>query len=843
MPLNCLQQTYLFQGIKTSDQEYAASIAREVICESGEYVYKKGDKGETFFVIAEGKVELVIEEHGRFDCVAGNISAGGHFGEVSLLTGKPRSLTVRTLTKTRFLVFNAEQFRTVLLANPHIHKTLDKALAVRLDLLSIEGHESGKSVGTSVDSLYDFEPAKKIKKQITHFAAGTESVLIQGEPGTGRRLAAKQIHLHSDRKSQPYLEFDIQQLDSWLWEEKLFGHKQDSYPYSAGRQLGVLEQINNGTLVLFHAESLSKGLQKKLYDAFTSGTFTTVDSNIEQPLGARLIVITGSDLQRLEQESVFIPELLNLFSGHQFTLPPLREHKQDIMPLIDYYLQRYSAELNTKVTRISPAALGMLMNYNWPGNLTELSDVIHRAVMVSPSDEIISEQIILGLPRTEGKLAYNLLRLPWVRNIFESNFLPITRKIIFALFALIVLILFFGPQDPQKNLGLTLCWHIGWPFLIISFFFLPRFWCSICALSTPGRLLQKLIRPVRRLPGALISRSGWIMAVLCLIVFWVEIVFNAYDSPRLTGMILLSISLGATLLSLLFERYTWCRYFCPLGALNAIFSMPSILELRANQQLCLNQCRDHVCSHGTNQSSGCPMFRHPFLVDNNKDCILCGKCIRNCRLRSIQLNLRLAPRELWSIRTPRLSDNFLVVSLGAISFFLTYHLQFLNFIQHQQFISCCADTGLRATVFGSLFFGGIITVSWCLYLLLSKLQSLVSKEDYRKVRTVFGYGLIPIILGGYLAFNARLFVQEAWHVIPNFSLLFGIETEMKKFYLLTSNGTATLLNIIILGGLLASLYATYKIFSRLEGAQITFRHLLIPFLFLLTIGVSYFIAI
>ena len=141
------------------------------------------------------------------------------------------------------------------------------------------------------------------------------------------------------------------------------------------------------------------------------------------------------------------------------------------------------------------------------------------------------------------------------------------------------------------------------------------------------------------------------------------------------------------------------------------------------------------------------------------------------------------------------------------------------------------------------FLGGIITVSWCLYLLLSKLQSLVSKEDYRKVRTVFGYGLIPIILGGYLAFNARLFVQEAWHVIPNFSLLFGIETEMKKFYLLTSNGTATLLNIIILGGLLASLYATYKIFSRLEGAQITFRHLLIPFLFLLTIGVSYFIAI
>ncbi|MDW7773682.1 MAG: sigma 54-interacting transcriptional regulator [Desulfobulbaceae bacterium] len=861
MPVRDLHQAYLFQGLSAKELAEAAEAAGERVLEAGEYVYRKGDPGTTLFLIAEGKVELIEEKPDGTSFVAGHISAGGHFGEVSLFTGKPRSLTVKTLRRTRFLTYDREQFRAILLANPLIHQALDRTLAERLSLASdswsapdrspsspafsqvssVPRRHSDRGAGeTDVVGKVEFELARKIRNKIHHFAGQEGPVLLEGESGTGRRLVAKQIHLLSRRRSHPYVELDIRQSESWLWEEKLFGLKQDSFPYAAGRQLGILDQMNSGTLVLFHAEDLDPGMQRKIYQFFTRDSDSGPEGDTGES-GARLIIITDRAPGNL-QESMFIAEFAGMFAGSRFVLPPLREHKQDIKPLVDYYLHRYNAELNRRVTRISPDALNVLIKYDWPGNLTELSNVIHRAVMISPGEEILAEQIFLGLSGGEQKLSYNLLRLPRVRRIFAGNALPIIGRSMLVLFAAIILALFFGPQEATDNFGITLCWYIGWPLLIISFFFLPRFWCSVCALSAPGKLLQRVVRPVRRLPASAVENSGWIMALLCLAVFWVEIVFNAYDSPRLTGMILLAIALGALLFSLFFERYTWCRYICPLGALNALFSMPSILELRANRQMCINQCRDHVCYRGTDQSPGCPMYRHPFLVDNNKDCILCGRCIRNCQLRSIELNLRLAPRELWSLRSARLSDNFLIISLGTVFFFLAFHQRFLLFMQEGHHDLGDIFPG-GPVVSGSLVFWGIIAAAWGCYLLLSRFQALLASLEYSQVRLFFGYGLIPLVLAGYLAYYTNLFITGAWKILPNFLLLFGVTAAIPEFHLLTPGGTATLLHIIIFGGFLCSLYAVYKIFQRMTDNRLSARHAALPFLFLLGFGWVYLAAV
>ena len=865
-----LKNAYLFQGLEASTLEYVASLSVELICTAGEYIYRKGEIGESFYVIAEGKVELISEQGDGTSCVVGHVSAGGHFGEVSLLSAKPRSLSVRVLSATRLFVFDGTSFKKDLLAHQAIHENLDKALAERLSLASQEwvppvgisgavydsrlprsvhaqdtsskpSDRSG-SAGTIRAMKGEFELARKIRKQVQKYAERSGPVFLCGESGTGRRLVAKQIHFNSARRSQPFIEHDIRQLDSWLWDEKLFGRKNESFPYTAGQQLGILEQVQNGTLVLFQAENLSRELQKKLCDDFSRGIFTAGDDDTDSPEGARLILVTGSELDRLQKKSIFIPQFARLFQNNRFILPPLREHKQDILTLANFYLKRYSSELNKKVKKISPDALGLLMKYDWPGNLTELSNVIHRAVMVTPSEEIVSEQIFFGLPRTEGKLVYNLLRLPKIRRLFERDLLPVVSKAIVAFFCLVIFILFFGPLNPQQNFGITLCWYIGWPLLIISFFFLPRFWCSICALSAPGKLMQKFFRPDRRFPGWLAARSGWIMALFCLVLFWIEIVFNAYDSPRLTGMILLAIALGALVFGVLFERYTWCRYVCPLGALNAVFSMPSILELRANRQMCVNQCQDHACYKGTNTTPGCPMFRHPFLVDNNKDCILCGRCIRNCQLHSIQLNLRLAPQELWSIRTPKLSDNFLIVSLGAIYFFLVYHEQFLNETRNLNF-SLLSSQYLGSAAAGTILLWGAIALAWGGYLFLSRMQAMITREEYRKVQLVFGYGMIPMILGGYLAYYTKMFIHGAWQIVPNFLLLFGVKADIKEFHLLTPDGTSTLLHIMLLGGMFSSLYAVYKIFSRIEKEQLSVKHLAVPFLSICVLGITYLAVI
>jgi polyferredoxin/CRP-like cAMP-binding protein len=872
MTNNDLREAYLFQGLSEAELRSAAACARERIFAAGEFVYHKGDKGTEFYVIAEGRVELIVEtNHSNFTCVAGQISTGGHFGEVSLLTGRPRSLTVRTLAPTRLLVFEEEQFHSVLLADPRIHGALDKALAERLFLASdgwsgpdgkpasLRGasllsppsmrspgsHDgsTGKAGGEERDDRQDdFELARKIRKQIQRFAALDTPVLISGEPGTGRRLAARQIHLQGARLNQPYIELDIREFEPWIWEEKLFGSKQDSFPFSSGRQLGILEQVRGGTLVLFHAEKLSRELQEKLAEACRKETAAGIDGDAGQALGARLIFIIDDDRGALEQETPFTPELASLLQDHRFTLPPLREHKQDILPLVHLYLKRYNAELNKKVTGISADGLGMLMKYDWPGNLTELSNVIQRAVMVSSGEEIVAEQIFLGQSGREGRLSFNLLRLPFVRKLFQGKLHSRLSRGVLVLFSLILLILFFGPQDAEKNLGITLCWYIGWPLLIISFFFLPRFWCSICALSAPGKLLQKHFQPSRRIPAWAAAHSGWIMAISCLTVFWAEIVFNAYDDPMLTGVILLAIALGALLFSLLFERYSWCRYACPLGALNAVFSMPSILELRANREMCVNQCRDHACFRGTETSPGCPMFRHPFMVDNNKDCILCGRCIRNCQLRSIELNLRLAPRELWSLRNTRLSDNFLIVSLGAVYFFLVSHARFPDQVRlWSDALAVGATAGF--VIAGTLLFWGMIMVGWAGYLLVSLMLAMSMAEDRRKVAQVAGYGLLPLVLGGFLAYYTNLFIQGAWRIIPNFLHIFSVRTSLHQFHFLSPAATTTLLHIIILGGMCASFYATYKIFSRLLGPRFSLSHLVLPFLVVAVLGFAFLAVI
>jgi polyferredoxin len=863
-----LQRAYIFQGLPPADLEKAAAAAQEVSYNPGDYVYKKGDKGQTFYIIAEGKVELIAEGLKNSNTVFGHISEGGHFGEASLFTDKPRSLTVRAITTARLLCFDQEQFETVLLANPLLHRALDKALAERLVLSSHGDHDFGVTIepildpgktwiteapsmsdqeanhqadGKSLD--FDFEGtidlARKIQKQIQQCAADEAPVLISGESGTGRRLVAKQIHLHSAQKSMPYIELDLRQYSPWIWVGKLFGYERDPFPYSTGRQLGVFEQLHEGTVVLHHAETLGEELQKKLYQAIVTGKFTTIDGKTEHPFKARVILIAGCDPATLEKESVFIPELLILFKSHIFTLPPLREHKRDIQPLVEYYLKRYSAGYNKRVTKISPDALGLLMKYDWPGNLTELSNVIHRAVMVTQQDEIISEQILFGLPRTEGKMVYNLLRIPWIRRIIESKLYPTLPKVIVTiLFCIGILTLFLGPQEPENNLGLTLSWYIGWPLLIISFFFLPRFWCSICALSAPGKLIQTIIKPSRRVPAFITNYSGWIMAMFCLVVFWVEIVWNAYENPWLTGMILLSITFGALLFSIFFQRYTWCRYLCPLGALNAIFSMPSILELRANRQMCENHCHDHACYRGTDERPGCPMFRHPFLVDNNKDCILCGRCIQNCKLHSTQLNLRLAPQELWSIQSPRSADSFLVASLGVIYFLLVRHHEFQEIIQNQSLLSI-TNSQTNGAITGSLIFWGLVALSWGGYSVLCWLQAVYTNEEYTKIRDIFGYGLIPLVLGGYLAFYVKMFIQGAWRLLPNLLLLFGVESAPHQLSSISPQTITTLLHIIIIGGLLACLFATYKIFHRLEMKQFSPHHLLIPFLFITALGFAY----
>ena len=140
----------------------------------------------------------------------------------------------------------------------------------------------------------------------------------------------------------------------------------------------------------------------------------------------------------------------------------------------------------------------------------------------------------------------------------------------------------------------------------------------------------------------------FISAAGIAVIFWVESISHIVASPRATGLVALTFSLVALFSGMVFERRTWCRYLCPLGSIAGFLSSCSVIELRSNYNICSENCMKHDCYAGNDKVAGCPLLQGPFSLRTNRDCVLCGNCVRACPNNSITLNLRLPGQELWA---------------------------------------------------------------------------------------------------------------------------------------------------------------------------------------------------
>lgn len=850
-----LERTVLFKNLSSQQLDTIVDNLTVRHVSESDIIHRKGDTADTFYVVAIGEVELLMEGDDGTRNIVGRVGPSGHFGESSLLTNKPQSLTIRALCDTVLFCFSDRFFRRMLAEFRIVQEQIEASLAERLrlsfqnvssgqfasdlsareglrivDMMPLNGEVAESSEQGTKERVMRSQAAREIQTAIERFAGDDLPVLLTGESGTGRRLIAKQIHLQGNQAQGPYIEVDARHYSGDELSKKLFGVRHDFFPFSQAKQTGLFEQFCKGTVVIRHFEKMDATVQNKIAKAVRTLFFTREGGDREIAFQARLICISDLSLDQIKERHLLTAGLEEILAPHSFQVAPLRFHKRDLPHLVDYYLHRFSREYDKKITTVSPETLGILMNYDWPGNLTELSTVIQRAVMLARDDELLSDHILLGLPKSEGKWEFNLLRIGWVRSLIESKMFPALPSAVVGMVLLVAMLtLFFGPSDPEKNLGITLSWVIGWPLLFFSFFFMARTWCSVCTLAMPGTLLQFLVKPTRSTPLFLKKYSGWIMAWLCLIVLWVEIVWNAYDNPVLTGWIILAVTLGSIIFSLFFKRRAWCRYLCPLGAMNAIFAMPSILEVRSNRHLCLNRCEDHACYAGDLEKEGCPMFRHPFMVDNNRDCIVCGKCIKHCNKHSVHLNVRLAPQELWDIEAPRRPDSFLIVSLGAIFFLFALHTEFYTLIVTLQRSYPALLGRVPFALIGSLMFFGLIFIFQVGYYLTVNLQAYLTKIDRGLILRLLGYGFIPIILGVYLAVYFEIFVSESWRLAANFRELLSLDPVREGARLISPDASALIQVFTVAGGLFASLYATHRIIDRIKGGGVVTRDLVLPY--------------
>ncbi|NOQ25540.1 MAG: response regulator [Bacteroidales bacterium] len=266
--------------------------------------------------------------------------------------------------------------------------------------------------------LQSISPAmKEIESIISKVAETDANVLILGENGTGKEIVAREIHRKSKRNNQIFMSVDLSALTESLFESELFGYKKGAFTDAKEDRAGKIEVSNKGSLFLDEIGNLPLHLQSKLLTVIQTKAITRLGSSENKKIDFRLICATNKPLNKLSQEGKFREDLFFRINTVQIEVPPLRNRKEDIIPLSEYFLQVFSQKYNKQGLNISSSAASGLENYTWPGNVRELKHTIERAVILSnnkkikledfafsDSVEINSENDVLNLTELE-KLA------------------------------------------------------------------------------------------------------------------------------------------------------------------------------------------------------------------------------------------------------------------------------------------------------------------------------------------------------------------------------------------------------------------------------------------------------
>jgi DNA-binding NtrC family response regulator len=221
----------------------------------------------------------------------------------------------------------------------------------------------------------------EVYKAIGRVAPQTVTVLIRGESGTGKELIARAIYQHSLRKGKPFLAVNCAALPDALLESELFGHEKGSFTGADHRRIGKFEQCNGGTIFLDEVGDMAPLVQAKLLRLLQEQRFERVGGNETIQTDVRIITATNRNLEAMTEAGTFRPDLYYRLNGFAIKLPSLRERGDDLLLLIEAFLFRYSRELNKPLQRVSPDALKILLEYNWPGNIRELQSVIRKALL------------------------------------------------------------------------------------------------------------------------------------------------------------------------------------------------------------------------------------------------------------------------------------------------------------------------------------------------------------------------------------------------------------------------------------------------------------------------------
>ena len=248
-------------------------------------------------------------------------------------------------------------------------------------LLEKEDYEQGV-IGRS-------EPMQQVFKLIGQLAASEATALVTGESGTGKELVARAIYHHGTRHQQPFLAVNCAAIPEQLLESELFGHERGAFTGATIQRIGKFEQCHRGTLFLDEIGDMTPATQTKILRVLQSGTFERVGGNQPIQVDVRIIAATNKPLEQAVAARHFREDLFYRLNVVRIHLPPLRERREDIRLLVDYFLKKLCREQHCTPKSVTAPAIKALEQYHWPGNVRELENSIRRALVVAKGDAIL----------------------------------------------------------------------------------------------------------------------------------------------------------------------------------------------------------------------------------------------------------------------------------------------------------------------------------------------------------------------------------------------------------------------------------------------------------------------
>jgi DNA-binding NtrC family response regulator len=265
--------------------------------------------------------------------------------------------------------------------------------AIRQCLTSDLEDQCEESVGNMVGASGGFN---SMVKAIQVVAPTDATVLIQGETGTGKELVARAIHDRSSRSKRPFIKVNCAAIPATLLESELFGHEKGAFTGAFAQKLGRFEMAHQGTLFLDEIGEIPLELQPKLLRALQEQELERLGGNRTIRVDVRIIAATNRDLEAMVNENKFRADLYYRLAVFPLSTPPLRDRRDDIPLLIRYFVQKHAQRMGRKIEKISVETLEVLTNYDWPGNIRELQNVIERSIILSNGPELQVAIPVLG---------------------------------------------------------------------------------------------------------------------------------------------------------------------------------------------------------------------------------------------------------------------------------------------------------------------------------------------------------------------------------------------------------------------------------------------------------------